>query len=96
MTPLTEADTCRRFITPALVEAGWDIHQQILEQRSFTDGRVIVAGARTHRRPGKRAGCDHRTLQDGSLARNGTRQSWGSGVGSKKNPVATHPQVFLL
>jgi len=68
MSPLTEADTCRRFITPALVEAGWDIHQQILEQRSFTDGRVIVAGTRTRRRPGKRADYVLRFRRDHSLA----------------------------
>ncbi|HOC43237.1 MAG TPA: DEAD/DEAH box helicase family protein [Thermoanaerobaculales bacterium] len=52
---LTEADTCRRFITPALVEAGWDLHQQILEQRYFTAGRVVVVGSRARRRTGKRA-----------------------------------------
>ena len=68
MPSLTEADTCRRFITPALVEAGWDPHQQILEQRSFTDGRVVVAGTRARRRPGKRADYILRYRRDHPLA----------------------------
>lgn len=68
MAQLTEADTCRRFITPALVEAGWDIHQQILEQRTFTDGRVIVVGANARRRPGKRADYILRYTRDYPLA----------------------------
>lgn len=51
-----EADTCRRFVVPKLQAAGWDDEpHQINEQRTFTDGRIIVAGARGKRRPGKRA-----------------------------------------
>lgn len=52
---LSEADTCRIHITPALIDAGWDSHNQIAEQRTFTDGRVITAGAKPHRKKGKRA-----------------------------------------
>ena len=41
--PLPEADTCRRYITKKLYEAGWtDDH--ISEQESFTDGRIVTAG----------------------------------------------------
>lgn len=45
----TEADTCRRYVTPALIAAGWDSHTQIAEQRAVTDGRVLAAGARPRR-----------------------------------------------
>jgi type I restriction enzyme R subunit len=51
-----EADTCRRYVVPRLQAAGWenDPHR-INEQVTFTDGRIVVAGRRGRRRPGKRA-----------------------------------------
>jgi len=53
---LTEADTCRKYVLPRLIDAGWneDPHS-FTEQRSFTDGRIIIAGAKARRRPQKRA-----------------------------------------
>jgi type I restriction enzyme R subunit len=51
---LTEADTCRKFVLPKLYAAGWT-DDQISEQKSFTDGRIVVAGAKVKRRPQKRA-----------------------------------------
>ncbi len=51
---LTEADTCRKYVLPALYAAGWN-DDQISEQKSFTDGRIIVAGATARRGPQKRA-----------------------------------------
>ena len=39
---LSERDICTKFITPAMVESGWDLQSQILEEFSFTAGRVIV------------------------------------------------------
>ena len=53
---MNEADTCRIHITPALQQAGWE-HEphRINEQVTFTDGRIVVAGQRPSRRPGKRA-----------------------------------------
>jgi type I restriction enzyme R subunit len=49
MTTLTEADTCRRYVLPKLHAASWT-DNQISEQKSFTDGRIIVQGAaRPHR-----------------------------------------------
>src|SRR6266487_1007986 len=52
----TEADTCRTLITPKLQAAGWENEpHSIAEQRTFTDGRIIVHGNRATRRPGKRA-----------------------------------------
>src|SRR5712664_2160768 len=51
---LTEADTCRRYVLPKLYEAGWT-DEQISEQRSFTDGRIMVTGTKVKRKPQKRA-----------------------------------------
>jgi type I restriction enzyme R subunit len=51
-----EADTCRRYVVPKLQAAGWDDEpHRINEQVTFTDGRIVVAGRRGRRRPGKRA-----------------------------------------
>jgi type I restriction enzyme R subunit len=51
-----EADTCRRLVVPKLQQAGWDDEpHRLSEQVTFTDGRIVVAGTRTSRRPGKRA-----------------------------------------
>ena len=53
---LTEADTCREFVTPRLVEAGYgSAPYAIGEQRSFTNGRIIVAGGKVRRGKQKRA-----------------------------------------
>src|SRR4051794_24126115 len=41
---LTERDICTKYVTPAILNAGWDLHAQIREQVYFTDGRVIVRG----------------------------------------------------
>jgi type I restriction enzyme R subunit len=52
----TEADTCRTRITPALQAAGWESgSHSIAEQRTFTDGRIIVHGNSATRRQVKRA-----------------------------------------
>jgi type I restriction enzyme R subunit len=54
MTTLTEADTCRTYVLPKLYAANWT-DDQISEQKSFTDGRIVVAGAKPTRRLQKRA-----------------------------------------
>ena len=47
---MTEADTCREFVTPKLVEAGWaNAPCAIGEQRRFTSGRSIGAGGKVRR-----------------------------------------------
>jgi type I restriction enzyme R subunit len=51
---ITEADTCRKYVLPKLYAAGWN-DDQISEQKSFTDGRILVVGAKARRRPAKRA-----------------------------------------
>lgn len=53
---ITEADTCREFVTPRLIEAGWGAAPHAMgEQRSFTNGRIIVAGGMVRRGKHKRA-----------------------------------------
>src|SRR5881409_3592536 len=54
MAYLSEADTCRKYVLPKLYAAGWN-DDQISEQKSFTDGRIVVAGNKPTRRPQKRA-----------------------------------------
>jgi type I restriction enzyme R subunit len=41
---LSEADICSKFITPAILAAGWNSETQIREQVHFTKGRIIVRG----------------------------------------------------
>jgi len=50
----TEADTCRKYVAPRLHAAGWT-DDQIAEQRTFTDGRIMAAGPKSWRKPQKRA-----------------------------------------
>ncbi len=52
---LSERDICTKFITPALEKAGWDKHVQVLEEVSFTDGKIYVRGKITARGTRKRA-----------------------------------------
>ncbi len=53
---ITEADTCREYVTPRLVAAGWSTEPHAIgEQRSFTDGRIIVTGGRVRRGKQRRA-----------------------------------------
>ncbi len=52
---LSERDICTKFITPALEKAGWDKQFQILEEVSFTDGKIYVKGKITGRGTRKRA-----------------------------------------
>jgi len=42
---LSETDIRTKYITPALVDAGWDLHKQIREEKYFTDGRIRVRGS---------------------------------------------------
>jgi len=52
---LSERDICTKFITPAIVKAGWDVQSQIREEVSFTKGRIIVRGKLVTRGKAKRA-----------------------------------------
>jgi type I restriction enzyme, R subunit len=64
---ITEADTCRKYVLPKLYSAGWN-DDQISEQKSFTDGRIVVIGAKPRRRPAKRADYLLRYARDFMLA----------------------------
>ncbi len=50
----TEADTCRKEILPKIYAAGWN-DDQIMEQRPFTDGRIIIIGKKAKRAKVKKA-----------------------------------------
>ena len=55
---LTETDVRTKFITPAIVGPSgskWDVMTQILEERFFTKGRVIVRGKSVTRGEAKKA-----------------------------------------
>ena len=52
---LSERDVRTKFITPALVAAGWDVQTQIREEVGFTKGRIIVRGRLVTRGKAKRA-----------------------------------------
>jgi len=49
----SEADTCRKFVLPKLYDSKWN-DEQILEQRTFTAGRIIVIGRKANREKAKR------------------------------------------
>jgi len=53
---VNEASTCRAYVVPGLEQSGWyyDPHN-VIEQKTFTDGRIVVAGRKVRRRPEKRA-----------------------------------------
>src|SRR4030067_3836361 len=51
-----EADTCRKYVLPKLTEAGWDNDPySFTEQKTFTDGRIIITGQKIKRQKQKRA-----------------------------------------
>ena len=52
---LSERDICTKFITPAIVKAGWNRDTQIMEEVSFTAGKVIVRGNMSTRAKGEKA-----------------------------------------
>ena len=53
---ITEADTCRKYVLPKLIEAAWDNDpHSFTEQKTFTDGRIVVTGKKIKRQKQKRA-----------------------------------------
>ncbi len=64
---ISEADTCRKYVLPKLYAAGWN-DDQISEQKTFTDGRIVITGSKVHRRPQKRADYLLRYTRDFMLA----------------------------
>ncbi|MEN6486148.1 MAG: DEAD/DEAH box helicase family protein [Syntrophobacteraceae bacterium] len=65
----TEADTCRKFVLPKLLAAGWDNEpHSIAEQRTITDGRIVPIGRGFVRKPPKRIDYLLRYTRDFPLA----------------------------
>jgi len=53
---VNETDTCREFVVPRLIKAGWDTApHSIAEQRIFTDGRVYLVRGKPNRGKQKKA-----------------------------------------
>ncbi|SCY14020.1 EcoAI/FtnUII family type I restriction enzme subunit R [Nitrosospira sp. Nsp13] len=52
---LSESDICAKYITPAIIQAGWDEAIQIRREVFFTKGRIIVRGKLVTRGKAKRA-----------------------------------------
>lgn len=52
---LSESDICAKYITPAVIQAGWDEVLQIRREVFFTKGRIIVRGKLVTRGKAKRA-----------------------------------------
>ena len=52
---LSERDICTKYITPAVEKSGWNKLTQLLEEVSFTDGKIYVRGKLTARGVRKRA-----------------------------------------
>ena len=66
---ITEADTCRKYVLPKLVAAGWDEEpHSFTEQKTFTDGRIVAIGEKVRRRRQKRADYLLRYTRDFTIA----------------------------
>lgn len=66
---ITEADTCRKYVLPKLTDVGWESEpHSITEERTFTDGRIIVTGTTVRRQPQKRADYLLRYTRDFTIA----------------------------
>ena len=52
---LSERDICTKYITPAILQAGWNMFTQVREEVTFTKGRIIIKGAYVSRGEAKRA-----------------------------------------
>ena len=67
MTP--EARTCREYVVPKLIAAGWDASPHIFtEQDTFTDGRIVIDGEKATRKKGKRSDYLLRYTRDFAIA----------------------------
>lgn len=52
---MSEEDIKLKYITPSIMNAGWDIQKQVRMEYAFTDGRIILRGNMTTRGKRKRA-----------------------------------------
>jgi hypothetical protein len=56
---LSESDICAKFITPAIIQAGWDEMQQIRREVTLTPGPIIVRGNVSSRNKKKKKFADY-------------------------------------
>ncbi|WP_373021257.1 EcoAI/FtnUII family type I restriction enzme subunit R [Methanoplanus endosymbiosus] len=54
---MSEREICTKFITPAIINSGWELKTQIREEVNLTKGQVLVSSGRTKR--GKRKFADY-------------------------------------
>lgn len=64
---ITEADTCRKYVVPKLYSSAWN-DDQISEQKTFTDGRIVVTGEKYIRKKQKRSDFLLKYRRDFSIA----------------------------
>lgn len=83
---LTEADTCRKYVLPKLIKAGWDNEpHSFTEQKSFTDWRIVVLGNRVKRQAPKRADYLLRYTRDFTIAVVEAKAAYKSGKRIRSN-----------
>ncbi len=41
---MSEREICSKYITPAILDAGWDLQTQIREEVNLTKGQFLVRG----------------------------------------------------
>lgn len=56
---LSESDICAKFITPAIIQAGWDEIQQIRREVTLTPGPIVVRGSMSSRNKKKKKFADY-------------------------------------
>lgn len=86
---MNEADTCRKFVIPALQTSGWDEDPySINEQASITDGRIVPLGKSFVRRKPKRVDYLLKYRKDFPIAIVEAKADYklpGEGLGQAKN-----------
>src|SRR4030043_1424869 len=86
---ITEADTCRKYVLPKLIQTGWDNDpHSFTEQKTFTDGRFVVKGQKIKRQKQKRADYLLRYTRDFMIAVIEAKAAYklpGDGLGQAKD-----------
>jgi len=86
---LSESDICAKYITPVVIQAGWNDALQIRREVFFTKGRIIVRGKLVTRGKAKPSGLLHSLLPalsdcldrgQGEQLRRGPRDAAGAGL----------------
>ncbi len=97
MLPLSEADTCRKFVVPRLQTVGWDDDpHSIAEQRTITDGRIVPVGKGFVRKPPMRADFLLRYTRDFTLAVVEAKAAYKSAADGLQQAKATAEMLGLM